>query len=221
MALPKLALFIALSAPLLLSPAYAQRGGGGHGGGGGHAVGGGFRGGFSGGAVVGGGFRGGFYGGRGYFYGGRFYGPSIYFGLGGWGYPYYYGYPYYSGYPYYPYDPYYSYDPYTYGGPAYSTPPAPAPQNYGYPPPQGQRQPPPPQQPQTQPQSSNGNQAQNYWLIAFTDHTIQAATAYKVEGDQFHWITREGREMQVPLSRVDIPYSQQLNRDRNVDLQIP
>ena len=76
----------------------------------------------------------------------------------------------------------------------------------------------------TQPQSSVGNnpgQGQGYYLIAFVDHSIQAATAYKVDGDQFHWITREGREMQAPLSSVDIPYSQQLNRERHVDFQIP
>ncbi len=219
MALPKLALFFALSAPLLLSPAYAQHGGGGHGGGGGHAAGGfhgGVGGGFRGGVGVGGGFRGGFIGGRG-FYGGRFYGPGLYFGVGGWGYPYYYGYPYYGGYAYGPsYG--YGYDPYGYD-PGYSAPPPNVPQTYGYPGPQGQGQPAPPQQPQTQPQSSTGEG--QYYLIAFKDHTIQAATAYKVDGDQFHWITREGREMQVPLSRVDIAYSQQLNRDRGVELQIP
>jgi hypothetical protein len=58
-------------------------------------------------------------------------------------------------------------------------------------------------------------------LIAFNDHTIQAATAYKVEGDQIRWITREGQEMQAPLSSVDIRFSKQINRDRNVDFQIP
>jgi hypothetical protein len=220
MRLPKLALLTALLSPLLLAPAYAQRGGGHAGGGGGaRATGGGVRGGFSGGAV-GGGFRGGFYGGRGYFYGGRYWGPGFYFGVGGWGYPYY---PYYySGYPYYGYGqgPYYdTYDPNAYGGGSYPAPPATAPQNYGYG--QGQ-QPPPPQQPYTPPQSSTGNnQGQGYYLIAFIDHTIQAATAYKVEGDQIHWITREGREMQAPLSSVDIPYSQQLNHDRHVDFPIP
>jgi hypothetical protein len=156
------------------------------------------------------------YGGRGYFYGGRYWGPSIYFGVGGWGYPYlgypywgypyYWDYPYYSGYPYYGYDPYYySYDPY----------------RYPYPP-QGQGRPAPPQQPQTQPQSTTGNnQGQNFYLIAFNDQTIQAATAYKVEGDQIHWITREGKEMQAPLSSVDVPFSRQINRDRHVDFQIP
>ena len=106
-------------------------------------------------------------------------------------------------------------------------------QNYGYPyppqgqgpsqqpqyPPQGQNGPPP--QPQMQSQPSSGNQGQNFYLIAFNDHTIQAATAYKVEGDQIHWITREGQEMQAPLASVDIRYSQQINRDRHVDFRIP
>jgi hypothetical protein len=72
-----------------------------------------------------------------------------------------------------------------------------------------------------QSQPSSGNQGQNFYLIAFNDHTIQAATAYKVEGDQIHWITREGQEMQAPLASVDIRYSQQINRDRHVDFRIP
>jgi hypothetical protein len=219
MALPKFGLFIALLSPLLLSPAYAQRGGGhGGGGGGGHAVGG-----FSGRAV--GGFRGGYYGGG--FYGGRYWGGGLYFGLGGWGYPYYYGYPYYGGYPYYAYSPYYnSYDPYAYGG-GYSAP------NYGYPPQQSSYPPQqpsyPPQQssypPQSQsrpaPTQSSASNSQGYYLIAFNDHTLQAATAYKVEDGQIHWITREGQERQAPLSSVDIEFSQQMNRDRHVEFPIP
>ena len=198
MVVQKSALFIALLSPLLLSPAYAQRGGGGHAGGG-----------FSGRAVGGGGFRGGYYGGRG-FYGGRYWGSGFYFGLGGWGYPYgYYGYPYYG------YSPYaYSYDPYAYGGsypaPSYPAPSYPAP-SY---PSQSQSRPAPAQQPAS-------DQGQGYYLIAFTDHTIQAATAYKLDGDQFHWITREGQELQIPVSKVDIQFTRQMNRDRNVDFQFP
>ena len=80
----------------------------------------------------------------------------------------------------------------------------------------------PPPQPQTQPQSSNGNDpAQNFYLIAFNDHTFEAATAYKVDDDQIHCITRDGQEKQAPLSSVDIRFSQQMNADRHVDFQIP
>ena len=60
-----------------------------------------------------------------------------------------------------------------------------------------------------------------FYLIAFTDHSIQAATAYKVDGDQLYWQDRENKEHHAPLSRIDVPFSQQINRDRNVDFQIP
>jgi hypothetical protein len=185
-------------------PTYA-RGGGGHGGGGRHAgggrSGGAVRGGFS-----GGGFRGGVVNrGGGGIYRAPYYGPSLYFGVGGGNYyPSYYGY----------YDPYYyGYDPYVYGGDL----------TYSAPPPQAQPQQPQaqPEQPQAQAQPSAVDPEGKYYLIAFSDHSIQAATAYKVDGDQFHWIGLDGKEKQVPLSSVDIPFSQQMNRDRHVDLQIP
>lgn len=230
----KLALCAALFSTVLLVPAYGRGGGGGGGhaggGGGGRAGGGGVaRGGFSGGSgfrggVGVGGYRGGYYGGgRGYYYGGRGYyygGPGFYVGLGGWNYPYYAPYA---------YDPYY-YDPYAYGYQVYpSAPPAqPYPQQAQPYPQQGQAYPQqtqpypnqgqPPQQ--TQPQVSAGAQG-NYFLIEFNDHTIQAATAYKVEGDQIHWITRDGKEHQAPVSNVDIADSQKLNSDRNVEFKIP
>ena len=240
---------LVVGALMLLSPfgATAQRGGGHGGGGGGRSAGGGFRGGgavgggFRGGGAVGG-YGGGYYGGfRGGYYGG--------WGLGlGFGYPYGYGYPYYGGYGY---DPYaYGYDPYSYGGyDTTPAPPVNAPQ-YGYPqgqpypqgqypqgqaylqqqpyPPQYQQRYPPqtqpqqPQQPQIQPQSAPApNQGQVFYLIAFSDHTIQAATAYKVDGDQIHWIGRDGAEKQAPLSTVDVRFSKQINRDRQVDFEIP
>jgi hypothetical protein len=212
MRLSKLALFVGLSSAILLTPAYA-RGGGGHGGGG-HVGSGAVRGGFSGaGAIPGGPGVSGFRGGYGYD-GGRYYGPSLYFGVAG--YPYY-G-PWYGAYGYDPYS--YGYDPYAYGGGSAYPPPATVPENYGYPT-QGQNQPAqPPASTQTQ-AANGGDQGQNFYLIAFTDHSIQAATAYKIEGDQFYWITREGDEKQAPLSSVDIAFSQQINRDRHVGLRIP
>jgi hypothetical protein len=164
----------------------------------------------------------------------------LYFGLG---YPYYgYGYGYA---PYYGYDPYsYGYDPYAYDG--YSGQPGAPSYDYSYPsqqypsqqypqqqypsgqypsqqypsqqyPPQAQQYP-----QQGQPQQPVTNQGQgNYYLIAFTSHTIESATAYKVEGGQIHWVTLDGQEKQAPLSSVDMKFSRQLNRDRNVDFQLP
>jgi hypothetical protein len=173
---------------------------------------------FRGGAV--GGFRGGFNGGFRGGYGGRFYGG---FGFGypywgyGWGYPYY-GYGYYGG-----------YDPYDYGyGDAYGYPGGSYYDNgyygggsgydYGAPPVQNYAPPAPP---------SGGGQADSYYrradyyLIAFTDHSIQAATAYHVDGDQLYFTTRDNVERHVALSSVDRNFSAQLNRDRRVQFQLP
>jgi hypothetical protein len=42
-----------------------------------------------------------------------------------------------------------------------------------------------------------------------------------VDGDQIHWIGRDGAEKQAPLSTVDVQFSKQINRDGQVDFQIP
>jgi hypothetical protein len=135
------------------------------------------------------------------------------------------GYPYYG---YYGYSPYYGYDPYYYGydpyaDPAYSAPPD---ANYGYPYPPSTAYPAPapqyqPQQNESQPQAAGQGQTDNYYLIAFKDHSIEPATSYKVDGDQIHWISREGRERQAPLSSVDVDLTRKLNGDRGIDFQIP
>jgi hypothetical protein len=223
------------------------RGGNGFSGGvrGGGGFSGGFRGsggfagrGFAGSRGFGGGFRGGFRSGfRGF--GGGF--LSWGFPYYGWGFPYAYGYPYVSGYPYaYGYcDPYYydcGYGPYDYGY-AYA-PPAPgptvvnqygnqyAPQAYSYPaqnvPPQrvrnyGPSEPLAPRNVGSQP----FYRTPDFYLIAFTDHTIQAAVSFLVEGDTIRYTTREHVEKTAPLSSVDLRFSRQINRDRHVDFQLP
>jgi hypothetical protein len=157
---------------------------------------------------AGGGFYGGNYGRRSYYnYGPHYGGSSIYFGLGGWAYPYY---GYYAYRPYY----YYAYAPYAYNTyPLYRTPPAAIPHA---------RQPMPWPQSQTRPQSLPTNsQGQAFYLLAFNDHSIEAASTYNVVGDRIHWVTRDYREKQAPLSNVDISYSQQLNFDRHVNFRIP
>jgi hypothetical protein len=197
--------------------ATCSNGGGGNFSGGFRSGGGSFNGGFTGND-----FRGGFSGNRGSFRGGfvgnrsRF-GSSFFFGYG---YPYSYGYyPDYSywsnPYPYdygygYGYDPgYYGYD---YGAtvsvppPAQQPPPSyAAPQNYG-----------------TAPQQQGSyNQAPDYYLIAFNDHTIQAAVTYSIDGDTLRWTTREGQQLTAPLSSVDRRFSEQINRDRRVEFRLP
>jgi hypothetical protein len=223
--------------------AFAQRGGGSRGGGGGSrgggggggfhgGGGGGFRGGGSGGgggfrggsSFGGGGFRGGSVGfsrggygggyGRGFGYGrGYGYGFGLGLGLGDWGgygYPSYYGYPGYYGYSY-PYD----YSSYSY--PAYEQTPVVIEQNYGGAPPPSVQQYPSGGYPTAQAQSSG----ETIYLIAFKDHRITATKAYWAEGDQLHYVTREGEHRQVPFDSIDRAFSEQLNRDRRVPFQLP
>ncbi len=61
----------------------------------------------------------------------------------------------------------------------------------------------------------------DFYLIAFTDHTIQAAIAFHVEGDQIYWTTREHVDMHAPLSSVDRSFSAQINRDRRIEFKLP
>ncbi len=57
----------------------------------------------------------------------------------------------------------------------------------------------------------------DYYLIAFNDHTIQAALTYHVDGDQIYWTTREHEERHAPMASVDRRFTEQMNRDRRVD----
>ena len=194
------------------------------------------RGGFAGGryGYGGYGFRGG-YGYRGYGYGGFGFGLGFGWPYYGYGWPYYgygygYGYPgyYYDGYnPYdYGYDSSYGYDPYAYN--SYGT----YDNGYGYAPngyanngysaaPVVINQSLPASNPPSPNSSAQSFYRQpDYYLIAFNDHTIQAAINYHVQGDQIVWTTREHVEKQAPISSVDLRFSEQINRDRHVDFRL-
>jgi hypothetical protein len=192
------------------------------GGGGRSGFGGGFVGGGRGGFVGGGfgsrggiGFRPGF--GRGNFFRGGFGGFGGFGAFGGLGL----GFS--SGFDDYPY----GYDPYGYGG--YATyQPSPNvtviyPQQY---PQQAVAAPSErPARPVTREYDQNGQEIRQngspLYLIAFNDHTIRAATSYRVDGTTLHYVTTEREEKQAPLNTVDRALSMQLNRERQVPFQLP
>ncbi len=60
----------------------------------------------------------------------------------------------------------------------------------------------------------------SYYLIAYKDHTIYSAVAYYVEGDTLHYFTEGNVHNQVSISLVDRPLTEQLNRERNVDVRL-
>jgi hypothetical protein len=61
----------------------------------------------------------------------------------------------------------------------------------------------------------------SYYLIAFKDHTVYSAVAYYTEGDTLHYFTAGNVHNQVSLSLVDRQLTEQLNRQRNVSVQLP
>jgi hypothetical protein len=218
-----------LVACLLILPAYARSGGGGHGGGGGRSGGGGFHGAVSGGyhGTVSGGVRGG-YGG---YYGNRGYRPGFSrynryrYGAGLSYSPWLYSYPYYGyGYGYYPdYDYGYSYPSYDYDN---SPPVAVYPQE---PPPQYYSQPPAPVRSEIREYPGTSTTStlrpageQPIYLIALKGQdNIQAAITYWLEGNTLEYINLQHQQKHVPLDSVDRALSFQLNHARNMDLRLP
>jgi hypothetical protein len=238
---------IALCCLLAAGGAMARGGGGGGGGrGGGGFGGGGFGGGRGGGFVGGGGFGGGGF--RGGFGGGFNRGFGGYgYGFGRFGYGYGYGWPYWGlglyGAALWDYD-LWDYGAYPYGYP-YSYPAYPYPYSYPASPYDGYAsyQTSPnvtvvyPQQPQTarpvlreydqygqEIRPSGGSSAaagSPIYLIAFNDHVIRAAAAYWVDGSTLHYVTLEHEEKTAPLNTVDRSLSSQLNRERQIQFQLP
>lgn len=59
------------------------------------------------------------------------------------------------------------------------------------------------------------------YLIAFKDHTIRTATTYRVDGNTLRYTTPEKEEKDAPLDTVDRALTLQLNRERQVAIQLP
>lgn len=59
------------------------------------------------------------------------------------------------------------------------------------------------------------------YLIAFKDHTITAATTYRVEGDTLHYTTQQNENKDASLDTVDRALSLTLNRQRQVPFDLP
>jgi hypothetical protein len=220
---------------------------GGHGFSGGGFGGGGFRGGtggfgFHGGGGFGGfrGFDRGFGGFRGFnrgFGGFRGAGFGWGFGLGfGYGWPYYsygssylgYGYPYLGGYgdAYYPYDYGYAASPGV--TVVYAPQPQVAPPVYVAAAPEVAR-------PVTHEYDQYGQEIRGggspavggsrasspIYLFAFQDHVIRAANAYWVDAKTLHYVTLQHEERTAPLDTLDRSLTLQLNRERQVTVQLP
>jgi hypothetical protein len=74
---------------------------------------------------------------------------------------------------------------------------------------------------QAQTPAASGRASSPIYLFAFQDHVIRAANAYWVEGKQLHYVTLQHEERQAPLDSLDRALTLQLNRERQVPLQLP
>jgi hypothetical protein len=59
------------------------------------------------------------------------------------------------------------------------------------------------------------------YLIALRDHTVAAATVYWTDTWMLHYLTSQGSHVQVRLELVDRALSVRLNRERNLEFQLP
>jgi hypothetical protein len=62
---------------------------------------------------------------------------------------------------------------------------------------------------------------ENYYLIAYKNHSIYSALAYWIEGDTLHYVTTENTHNQASLSLIDVDRTYKLNADRSVPYSIP
>ena len=75
---------------------------------------------------------------------------------------------------------------------------------------------PAPAQPQSQQPTAAPPAARPLTVLVFKDHTALLVTDYWLEGDMLVYETSPGVRTPVPLERLDLPLTQQLNRERNV-----
>jgi hypothetical protein len=76
-------------------------------------------------------------------------------------------------------------------------------------------------QPQTSGDEADSKASAPLYLIAFKDHTVETATKYWTDGLMLHYMTSHGAHVQVRLGLVDRGLSQKLNREKNLEFDLP
>jgi len=63
--------------------------------------------------------------------------------------------------------------------------------------------------------------ADRVWLVALSDGTIRAVEDYWLKDDTLTYVTRDGKSSSVPLPKVDLAFTIQLNRERGLEFRLP
>jgi hypothetical protein len=61
---------------------------------------------------------------------------------------------------------------------------------------------------------------ENYYLIAYKDHSVYTVLAYWVEGDTLHYVTTQNTHNQASMALIDLDLSRTLNQARGVPFTI-
>jgi hypothetical protein len=62
---------------------------------------------------------------------------------------------------------------------------------------------------------------ENYYLIAYKNHSVYAALAYWVEDGTLHYVTTQNTHNQASMDLIDIELTKNLNQARNVTFSLP
>jgi hypothetical protein len=63
--------------------------------------------------------------------------------------------------------------------------------------------------------------AQNYYLIAYKDHSVYAVLAYWLEGNTLNYVTTQNTHNQASLNLIDLDLTKTLNQARSVPFSLP
>lgn len=63
-------------------------------------------------------------------------------------------------------------------------------------------------------------ETQNYYLIAYKDHSVYSALAYWLESGTLHYVTTQNTHNQASLSLIDVDETTKLNADRSVPFSL-
>jgi hypothetical protein len=79
------------------------------------------------------------------------------------------------------------------------------------------------QQPATDPRTSGEplGPVENYYLIAYKDHSVYAALSWWVEGKTLHYVTTRNVHNQASMDLIDLDLTRTLNQVRDVPFTLP
>ncbi len=71
------------------------------------------------------------------------------------------------------------------------------------------------------PQARKSLPSERDWLLVLKDDTVLLVSDYWLDGSTLHYVTRDGKQLSLDLSKVNMDLTRQLNQERGLDFQLP